>query len=56
MANQRLVYLALFVAFQAAFVFGFNLDRKDPFVYRGAQGEYFGYAVAVHAQNDGKRW
>ena len=44
-----------FVACFAA-VFAFNLDIKDPFVYEGSSGEYFGYTVALHAQQNGDNW
>lgn len=41
---------------QFVVVFNFNLDRKDPIVYSGTPGEYFGYAVALHAQRGGNKW
>ena len=54
MSRICLVFLA-FVACLAT-VFAFNLDVKDPFIYRGTSGEYFGYSVALHRQRIGPKW
>lgn len=46
------------LAFVACFaaVLPFNLDVKNPFMYEGSSGEYFGYTVALHAQQNGDNW
>jgi len=46
------------LAFVACFaaVLSFNLDVKNPFIYEGSSGEYFGYTVALHAQQNGGNW
>lgn len=46
------------LAFVACFaaVLPFNLDVKNPFIYEGSSGEYFGYTVALHAQQNGDNW
>lgn len=48
------VLLALVACFEV--VLPFNLDVKDPFIYKGSSGEYFGYTVALHAQQNGPNW
>ena len=57
MAHHRLVYFALSVLFCQFVVHStFNLDDKHFVVYSGSPGEYFGYAVTLHAQSSGKNW
>ncbi|XP_078376331.1 integrin alpha-V-like isoform X2 [Oculina patagonica] len=50
MARTWHVVLALVACF--AVVLPFNLDIKDPDVYKGSPGEYFGYAVALHNEKN----
>lgn len=54
MVRSCSVVLAFVACFAA--VLPFNLDIKDPFVYEGSSGEYFGYTVALHAQRNGNNW
>lgn len=55
MARTWLGIMALVACFEI--VLPFNLDVKDPFIYQGTSGEYFGYSVAMHAEKiKGKKW
>ncbi|KAJ7389997.1 Integrin, alpha 5 (fibronectin receptor, alpha polypeptide) [Desmophyllum pertusum] len=55
MARTWLGIMALVACFEI--VLPFNLDVKDPFIYQGTSGEYFGYSVAMHtAQRSREKW
>lgn len=48
MTRNRFVFLAVIVCLTR--VLAFNLDAKDPFIYKGTSGEYFGYTVTLHRE------
>lgn len=54
MTRSRFVFLAVIVCLTR--VFAFNLDVKDPFIYKGTSGEYFGYTVVLHRQRAVGNW
>lgn len=29
-------------------IYGYNLDTNSPIIYRGEEGSYFGFSVAIH--------
>ena len=55
-AHYRLVYFVLLTFSHFLVLFSFNLDDKHSLVYSGSPGEYFGYALTLHAQNNGENW
>lgn len=55
-AHHRLVYFVLLTFSHFLVLFSFNLDDKHSLVYSGSPGEYFGYALTLHAQNNGENW
>ncbi|KAK2570479.1 Integrin alpha-8 [Acropora cervicornis] len=55
-AHYRLVYFVLLTFSHCLVLFSFNLDDKHSLVYSGSPGEYFGYALTLHAQNNGENW
>lgn len=54
MTRSRFVFLAVIVCLTRGFAF--NLDVKDPFIYKGTSGEYFGYTVVLHRQRAVGNW